>query len=131
MFDLATELAALTETWSPRIVGRVNDQDVKVARLHGHFAWHDRANEDELFPVVSGKLEIRFEDRPSVMLRAGQFAVVPRGVRHNPIAREPVEIVLVEPVTTAHTGDVVVLGLTRSADEQLARDEGGMMTSAH
>jgi len=110
----------VTETWSPHVVGRVNDQFVKVARLHGEFAWHDHANEDELFLVISGELEIQFEDRPNLTLRPGQFAIVPRGVRHNPIAREPVEIVLVEPATTAHTGDVIVPGLTRSLDEQLS-----------
>ena len=82
--------------------------------------WHAHADEDELFLVVSGTLRIQLEDRPEVRLGPGEFFVVPRGVRHNPIADEEVHIVLIETVTTAHTGDVVVEG-TKSIEEQLAR----------
>ena len=92
------------------MVGRVNDQYVKVAKLLGQLVWHDHANEDEMFLVVSGTLRIQLPDDEEVVLTPGQFFVVPRGVQHNPIADEEVEIVLIETVTTAHTGDVIVEG---------------------
>lgn len=111
MFDKTTvsaELAQVTEHWTPRVIGQVNDQYVKVAKLLGEFVWHAHDKEDELFWVVSGRLRIQLEGRDEVVLDPGEFFVVPRGARHNPIADEEVEIVLIETVTTAHTGDVVV-----------------------
>jgi mannose-6-phosphate isomerase-like protein (cupin superfamily) len=106
--DIAAELRQVEAHWTPRVVGRVNDQYVKVAKLLGQLVWHDHANEDEMFLVVSGTLRIQLPDDQEVVLTPGQFHVVPRGVQHNPIAEEEVEIVLIETVTTAHTGDVVV-----------------------
>ena len=111
MFDkttIAAELAHVTEHWTPRVIGQVNDQYVKVAKLLGEFVWHAHENEDELFWIISGRLRIQLEGRDEVVLDPGEFFVVPRGVRHNPIADEEVEIVLIETVTTAHTGDVIV-----------------------
>ncbi len=115
--NLAAQLAALTSYWSPRVVGRVNDQYVKVAKVKGELAWHAHDAEDELFLVVMGRLVLQFEDG-EVVLEAGDFHVVPRGVRHNPVADEECWIMLVEPVTTRHTGDVTT-PLTRSIEEQL------------
>ncbi|MET3509902.1 cupin domain-containing protein [Plantibacter flavus] len=83
---------------------------MKVAKLLGQLVWHDHANEDEMFLVVSGTLRIQLPDDEEAVLTPGQFFVVPRGVQHNPIADEEVEIVLIETVTTAHTGDVIVEG---------------------
>lgn len=108
--DIAAELRQVEAHWTPRVVGRVNDQYVKVAKLLGQLVWHDHANEDEMFLVVSGTLRIQLPDDEEVVLTPGQFYVVPRGVQHNPIADEEVEIVLIETVTTAHTGDVIVEG---------------------
>ena len=110
MFDKTTisaELAEVTEHWTPRVIGRVNDQYVKVAKLLGEFVWRAHDNEDELFWVVSGRLRIQLEGRDEVVLEPGEFFVVPRGMRHNPVADSEVEIVLIETVTTTHTGDVV------------------------
>jgi mannose-6-phosphate isomerase-like protein (cupin superfamily) len=122
--SIAAELARVTEHWTPRVIGRVNDQYVKVARLLGELVWHAHENEDEMFLVVSGHLRIQLEGRPEVHLDAGEFYTVPRGVRHNPVADEEVEIVLIETVTTAHTGDVVVAG-TVSLEEQTAHRDSG------
>lgn len=108
--DIAAELRQVEAHWTPRVVGRVNDQYVKVAKLLGQLVWHDHANEDEMFLVVSGTLRIQLPGDEEVVLTPGQFFVVPRGVQHNPIADEEVEIVLIETVTTAHTGDVIVEG---------------------
>ncbi|KQQ21950.1 cupin [Rathayibacter sp. Leaf299] len=118
--SIAGELAHVTRQWTPRVVGRVNDQYVKVAKLLGELVWHAHEDEDEMFLVVSGTLRIQLEDRPDVHLAPGEFFVVPKGVRHNPVADEEVEIVLIETVTTAHTGDVVV-ARTVPIDAQLGR----------
>lgn len=116
---IAAALDGIVEHWSPKVVGRVNDQYVKVAKLLGQLVWHAHDDEDELFLVVSGRLRIQLEGRDEVRLGPGEFFVVPRGVRHNPIADEEVHIVLIETVTTAHTGTTVVEG-TKSIEEQLA-----------
>ena len=118
--NIASELANVSKHWTPRVIGHVNDQYVKVARLLGELVWHAHENEDEMFLVVSGNLRIQLEDRPDVHLAPGEFFVVPKGVRHNPVADEEVEIVLIETVTTAHTGDVVV-ARTVPIDAQLSR----------
>jgi mannose-6-phosphate isomerase-like protein (cupin superfamily) len=108
--DVVAELRQVRAHWTPRVIGQVNDQYVKVAKLLGELVWHAHDAEDEMFLVVSGRLRIQLPDNEEVVLGPGQFYVVPRGVQHNPIAEEEVEIVLIETVTTAHTGDVVVEG---------------------
>ena len=111
-------LDSLTDHWSPKVVGRVNDQYVKVAKLLGEFVWHAHDDEDELFQVIYGTLVIQLEGRDDVVLEAGDLYVVPKGVRHNPVAAEEVGLVLIETVTTTHTGDVVT-ERTKSIDQQL------------
>jgi mannose-6-phosphate isomerase-like protein (cupin superfamily) len=106
--DVAAELSKVEAHWTPRVVARVNDQYVKVAKLLGELVWHAHEAEDEMFLVVSGRLRIQLPGDQEVVLTPGQFYVVPRGVQHNPVAEEEVEIVLIETVTTAHTGDVVI-----------------------
>ncbi len=118
---IATNLAGafddIAEYWSPKVIGRVNDQYVKATKLKGELVWHAHEREDELFLVMRGRLRIEFEDH-SVELGAGEFLTVPRGVRHNPVAEEECWIVLIETVTTLHTGDAVT-ERTRSIAEQL------------
>ena len=115
---IAAELEQVTAHWTPRVIGQVNDQYVKVAKLLGELVWHAHDAEDELFLIVYGTLVIQLEGDKSVTLGPGQFYVVPRGVQHNPVAAEEVGIVLIETVTTAHTGDVVS-DRTVSLDRQL------------
>jgi mannose-6-phosphate isomerase-like protein (cupin superfamily) len=103
-------LEGVTEYWSPKVVGRVNDQYVKVAKLKGELAWHKHDDEDELFQVITGRLIIQFEGNEQVLLEPGDAFVVPRGTMHNPVA---------ETVTTKHTGDVVT-PLTKTIEQQLA-----------
>jgi len=103
---IADELALVTDHWTPRVIGQVNDQYVKVAKLLGELVWHAHDEEDELFLVVYGTLRIQLEGDREVSLSPGQFYVVPKGVQHNPIADEEVGIVLIETVTTSHTGSV-------------------------
>ncbi|HEX7154956.1 MAG TPA: cupin domain-containing protein [Thermoanaerobaculia bacterium] len=104
--------------WSPKVIGRVNDQYLKVAKVKGTLAWHKHDAEDELFLVMRGELRIELENSDPVTLREGDFYVVPRGVMHNPVAEEECWIVLIETVTTHHTGGVET-PLTRSIEEQL------------
>ena len=108
---------SLTELWSPRVVGEVNDQYIKVAKVQGQLAWHKHDNEDEMFFILRGELEIEYEDT-SVHLKEGDMHVVPRGTMHNPLAAEECLIALVETRTTQHTGDIVT-PKTRSIEDQL------------
>ncbi|WPF80710.1 cupin domain-containing protein [Sanguibacter sp. 4.1] len=117
--DVAAELRQVEAHWTPRVVGQVNDQYVKVAKLLGELVWHAHEAEDEMFLVVSGRLRIQLPDDQEVVLTPGQFYVVPRGVQHNPVADEEVEIVLIETVTTRHTGEVFVEG-TVPVEQQVA-----------
>ncbi len=117
--DLARIAGELRDYWSPKVVARVNDQYVKVAKLLGEFAWHSHDGEDELFHVLRGSLRIQYEGGRTVELAAGSIHVVPRGVRHNPIADEECWIALIEPIATKHTGDVET-PFTRTIEEQLA-----------
>ncbi len=109
--------ATLSELWSPRIVGEVDDAYVKVAKVHGSLAWHRHENEDELFLVLKGYLRIEMESGV-VDLQEGEMFVVPSGVLHNPIADEECHILLIEKKTTLHTGNVTT-EKTRSLAEQL------------
>lgn len=109
--------AALPDLWSPRVIGEVDDAYVKVARIKGVLAWHSHEAEDELFYVLRGALRIELED-DVVELQAGQMWVVPKGVRHNPVADEECLVLLIERKSTRHTGDVVT-DKTRSIAEQL------------
>jgi mannose-6-phosphate isomerase-like protein (cupin superfamily) len=102
--NLAEKFTQIGEPWSPRIVGEINDAYVKLVKLHGEFVWHQHENEDELFLVVKGKLLIRLRDG-EITLEQGEFAVIPRGVEHLPVAEEEVHVVLLEPKTTVNTGD--------------------------
>ena len=111
------ELEQVSDYWSPRVVGQVNDQFVKVAKLKGSLVWHKHDDEDELFYVVKGRLIIEYENE-RVVLTEGDFHVVPKGVMHNPVAEDECWIALIESTTTKHTGDVVV-DKTRSIDQQL------------
>ena len=113
--------AALSELWSPRVVGQVNDQYIKVAKIQGEFPWHQHDHEDEMFFVLRGHLRIGRSDADGgpVSMHPGEFFVVPRGVRHNTSATEETWIALIETVSTLHTGPELD-PFTRSIEEQLA-----------
>ena len=108
---------ALTEHWSPRVIAEVDDVYIKVAKVKGTLAWHSHDDEDELFYVLQGSLRIEMESQ-TVELRAGDAFVVPKGVRHNPIAEEECLVMLIERKTTLHTGSETT-EKTRSIEEQL------------
>ncbi len=106
----------LTELWSPRVVAELDESYIKVAKVHGHLAWHNHEHEDEMFLVHKGELLIEMKAN-SVLLREGEMFVVPRGVMHNPIANNECLIMLIEKKSTLHTGSVVT-DKTRTITEQ-------------
>lgn len=102
---LAEKLSLFSERWSPRIVGELNGQHVKLAKLEGAFVWHKHEREDELFLVLKGRLLMRLRDG-EVGLEEGEMVIVPRGVEHQPVADGEVHVLLFEPAGTLNTGDV-------------------------
>jgi len=103
--SLKQKFSLFTEYWTPKIVGELNGQYVKLAKLKGEFVWHKHEDEDEMFLVVKGSLNIELQDL-EIKLEEGEFFIVPKGVEHKPHADEEVHMLLFEPKTTAHTGDV-------------------------
>jgi mannose-6-phosphate isomerase-like protein (cupin superfamily) len=103
--NVAEKLARVSEHWSPKIVGELNGQQVKVVKFLGPFVWHHHEHEDELFYVVKGRFRMEFRDR-TLDIAAGEFLIVPRGVEHRPVADEEVEVMLFEPASTLNTGNV-------------------------
>jgi quercetin dioxygenase-like cupin family protein len=118
--NLLNAATDLTDHWSPKVIGQVNNQYVKVAKLIGEFVWHKHDDEDELFQVLRGSMRIQIKGQPDVQLSAGDFCVIPRGTFHNPIAEKECWIALIKTVTTQHTGDVQT-PRTRSINDQLGR----------
>ena len=103
--NLAGKFSQFQDYCNPRIIGEVNDFQVKAVKLKGEFLWHHHEAEDELFLVVKGTLRMKFRDHESVV-REGEFIIVPHGVEHLPVADEEVHIVLLEPKSTLNTGNV-------------------------
>lgn len=101
--SLAAKFERFEEFWSPKIVGELNDFFVKVVKVKGEFVWHSHPVEDELFYVVKGRLRIKLRDG-DLDLAPGEFAVIPHGVEHCPVADEETHVMLLEPKTTVNTG---------------------------
>ncbi|MBL7711372.1 MAG: cupin domain-containing protein [Chitinophagaceae bacterium] len=102
--NVAQKLSLFTEHWSPKIVGELNGQHVKLVKFKGEFVWHKHEQEDELFFVVKGWFNMEFRDRTET-IQENEFIIVPRGVEHRPVAPEEVSVLLFEPATTLNTGD--------------------------
>jgi len=103
--NLTQKFGLFQDLWSPKVVGELNDHHVKLAKVKGEFVWHRHEAEDEMFLVVKGRLLLRFRDR-DVWVAEGEFAIVPRGVEHLPIAPEETHVLLLEPKSTLNTGNV-------------------------
>ena len=118
--SLTDAFTSFDEPWSPRIAAAVNGQHVKLAKLDGAFIWHAHPDADELFLVIAGRLVLELRDSADALepieLGPGEFAVVPRGVEHRPIADTGTEVLLFEPAGTRNTGDA---GGTRTVDEPM------------
>ena len=103
--NLSEKLEQFSEPWSPKIVGELNGQLVKLVKFQGEFVWHHHDVEDEMFLVVRGSFDMHLRDRV-VPIREGEFFIVPRGVEHKPVAVEEAHVLLFEPATTLNTGNV-------------------------
>ena len=117
--DIAEKLSLFSDHWSPKVVARLNDYEIKVVKLQGEFVWHTHEDTDELFLVIDGELTIQLRDG-DVQLKPGQLFVVPRGVEHCPIADGQVHALLIEPVGVVNTGDAVDSSLTAAYDDSLS-----------
>ena len=117
--NVRSKLAAFSEHWSPKIVGELNGQYVKLVKFKGEYVWHHHANEDEMFLVIKGQFEMHYRESGDssgshsgpgrervITLREGEFCIVPRGVEHKPVAAEECSVMLFEPAATRNTGNV-------------------------
>jgi mannose-6-phosphate isomerase-like protein (cupin superfamily) len=104
--NLRDKLSKFSEQWLPKVIAQMNDYHIKLAKIEGEFDWHTHPETDELFLIVKGKLEIHFRDG-MISLNEGEMYVVPKGVEHKPVAETECHILLIEPVGTVNTGDVV------------------------
>jgi mannose-6-phosphate isomerase-like protein (cupin superfamily) len=104
VINLAERFTRFTEQWSPKVVARLNDYEIKIVRIQGEFVWHTHEDTDELFLVLAGELTIRMRGG-EVVLSPGEMYVVPRGVEHCPVATDEVQAVLIEPTGVVNTGD--------------------------
>lgn len=102
--NLAEKFTKFSEHWSPKIVGELNGQMVKLVKFQGPFVWHHHDDEDEMFLVVKGSFRMELRDG-NIELKEGEFLIVPRGVEHRPVADQECEVLLFEPATTVNTGN--------------------------
>jgi mannose-6-phosphate isomerase-like protein (cupin superfamily) len=103
--SLAAKLSEFSEYWSPKIVGELNGQHVKLVKFQGDFVWHHHEHEDEMFLVIHGSFRMEYRDR-SIEINEGEFVIVPRGTEHRPCAAHEVHVLLFEPAGTLNTGNV-------------------------
>jgi mannose-6-phosphate isomerase-like protein (cupin superfamily) len=104
--NLIEKFSIFSEHWSPKIVGELNGQHIKLVKFKGEFVWHHHDDEDEMFYVVKGNFNMEFRDK-NVILNEGEFLIVPKGVEHRPVAAEEVWVMLFEPASTLNTGNVM------------------------
>lgn len=104
--NIKEKLSLFTEYWSPKVIGEVNDSYIKAVKLKGEFLWHTHEHEDEMFYVIKGELVIKFPEK-EILLKEGEFIIVPKGVEHMPYAKEEVHVMLIEAKSTLNTGDKI------------------------
>lgn len=104
--NIQQKLSLFSDYWNPRIIGELNGQQVKLAKLKGEFVWHKHDNEDELFFIIEGNLKIEFRDK-TVSVNKNEVLIIPRGVEHRPVAENEVSVMLFEPATTINTGNII------------------------
>ena len=106
VINIQEKLHLFTDQWSPKRIGKLNGQQILLAKIQGEFVFHKHDNEDELFMVIQGQLKLELKDQ-TVTVNPGEFYFVPKGVEHKPIAEEETHLLLFEPLSTKHTGDVM------------------------
>ena len=106
VINIQEKFALFSDHWSPKKVGELNGQQILLAKIKGEFVFHQHDDEDELFMVIKGSLDIELKNE-IVTLQEGEFYIVPKGDAHKPVAKEEVYLLLFEPLTTKHTGDII------------------------
>ncbi|QMU64376.1 MAG: cupin domain-containing protein [Flavobacteriaceae bacterium] len=106
VINIQEKLALFSEQWAPKKIGELNGQQILLAKIQGEFVFHKHDHEDELFMVIKGQLLLELRDK-TVTVNPGEFFIVPKGVEHKPVAKEETHLLLFEPLSTKHTGDVV------------------------
>lgn len=102
--SISDKLSLFNDYWNPRIVGELNGQHVKLVKAQGVFDWHKHDNEDEMFLVIKGEFEMELRDE-KILIKEGEFIIIPKGVEHRPVVKEEVHVMLFEPASTVNTGD--------------------------
>ena len=105
IINVSYTMRDIDKAWSPVDIARVNDQVVRIAMIQGAYHWHKHAKEDELFYVLEGEIVIQVKDQADVRLRAGEMAVIPKGVEHRPTSEGPSYILMFEPLALQSRGD--------------------------
>lgn len=107
--NLQEKFGKISDHWHPYIIGELNDNFIKLAKLKGELVWHSHQEEDEMFVVVTGTLMMDFRDGKTVETGPGEILIIPKGVEHFPYTKdgEEVQVMLVEPKSTKHTGEVI------------------------
>jgi mannose-6-phosphate isomerase-like protein (cupin superfamily) len=103
IINLLAKFELFDDVWTPKIVGELNNQYIKLAKFEGQMVWHSHAHEDEFFHVIEGEIMIHLRDK-TVTLKQGECFIVPKGVEHMPEAKSVAKVLLFEPKSTAHTG---------------------------
>ncbi len=116
--NLAEKFALITEHWRPKVVGELNNQEIKLVKFQGVFPWHHHEAEDEMFMALRGSFRIEFRDK-TVELNEGEFVVVPRGVEHRPVAETEVEVLLFEPKNVLNTGNITDENFTAPSGDKI------------
>jgi mannose-6-phosphate isomerase-like protein (cupin superfamily) len=106
VINIQEKFKLFSDLWSPKKIGELNGQQVLLAKLKGEFLFHKHDHEDELFMVMKGSLDIEFRDK-TITLNEGEFYIVPKGIEHKPIAKEEVHLLLFEPLSIKHTGNII------------------------
>ena len=101
---IADKLGLFSEYWSPKIVGELNGQHIKLVKLQGEFVWHKHDDEDEMFLVIEGVLKMELRDK-TIEIHKNEFLIVPKGTEHRPVADKEVSVMLFEPASTLNTGN--------------------------
>jgi mannose-6-phosphate isomerase-like protein (cupin superfamily) len=106
IINIQEKFKLFSDLWSPKKIGELNGQQILLAKLKGEFLFHKHDHEDELFMVMKGSLDIELRDK-TITLNEGEFYIVPKGIEHKPIAKEEVHLLLFEPLSIKHTGNIV------------------------
>ena len=112
VINISRKFSLFTDFWNPRVVGKLNGQLVKLVKFSGAFVWHRHEREDEMFLVVKGEFNMELRDA-TLLIREGDFIIIPRGTEHRPVAKEEVQVMLFEPDSTLNTGDAGESDLTK------------------